>query len=1159
MRHLLTSKPEKTQDDITPDKENSVASETNNTLEIGGMEITEGFYIDGYRYQKPIGRGGMAEVLLAYDPSNKPFAIKVLKSNRFSVGKKRFSREFRTLAKMKHENVIRVDSYGDVHGHPYIAMEYVEGTDLHNVIRGLRDVPLSERWTSVRRILIDLSKGLEHIHSHGVVHRDLKPSNVLVDKHGRCIITDFGIVKELHTDLEKSTALVGTWAYSSPEQITGQDLDHRSDLYSLGIIVYAMLSGRRPFSASNMAGYSRLHKTQKPRPPSDFIPEIPTIYEDICLKLLEKSPQDRYQSAREILIDLGEIEGEQSQLQSLVHLIPFYKIDLASEFMKNVQHNDNGVHIIIGEEGFGKSKLVTDIKQKLDNLHIPNTRITIPITQNPHESAIQLIQYITKESGSEELYATLQLYLNASATVDAQIQHKIFDEACRELRNLLEERPQVILIDDIHLAQKESLEFILLLQNKLIEKLHLPLFFLITSQEEMPIFIKTNVIHLESLTQTEILEILQELLPTQSDLDILAEKVFQETDGIPLFLNAFIKQLIDEKILEQHGHTYILKKAPKTLLKQNFNTPATIRHMVKQKLEGLSHRERQLVKILSISGRSLHIDIILELISGTDQEIFDSIDTLLQEKIIVERKIGLDEYFDLSRRKYRDVLYEELSTEERIELHTVLGEFLEKRNSIANLQTIQQIGEHFRCAEKHGKAYHYLAMASIKLWERGIMQASLHNLHQANALTKHAKQSLPEPQFQQARLYLLQVSSWLAHNKGEWAEALKNLKTQLRYAKALDNTEVIAKTQLELGDVLVRIGNVDEGLEKIQSVLQQSQAENNIPLQIEAYHHLCSISWIKGNLKSCLQFAKQGLALTTPEDISLSKAKILLSMGSVQANLGQLGLACEQMNQALFILKKLNNKELSAIVLSNLAEILLWRGMWDEAKLNAEESLHLSEDAIHLSGQAASNLILACCEMEMGFYSRASTYAKKAYNVAMNANCQDIAGVANFILAQIRIQFNDIPTAIQLTRSALGLLEKNDPEKYKLSLYILIAYCLCLENKNEKANNIIVSITPHVDKLPPIRQVENAFWLSKYYLLQNDMAKAIEYAKFGDQLATNRSMWGWSIKQKAILLNLHDSPECMADFQLLFDNLSQHMPNEEKALMLDHLKYLNID
>ena len=142
-------------------------------IEIGGIPLHSGSHIGPYRYERPVGKGGMANVLLATDPNNRKFAIKVLKPSRFRTGKRRFLKECRILARMRHPNVINLDSYGDIFGHPYIAMEYIEGTDLHKVIRSLRDRSLSQRWSTTRRVLTDLCKGLAYIHSHGIVHRDL--------------------------------------------------------------------------------------------------------------------------------------------------------------------------------------------------------------------------------------------------------------------------------------------------------------------------------------------------------------------------------------------------------------------------------------------------------------------------------------------------------------------------------------------------------------------------------------------------------------------------------------------------------------------------------------------------------------------------------------------------------------------------------------------------------------------------------------------------------------------------------------------------------------------------------------------------------------------------------------------------------------------------
>ena len=233
------------------------------TFEMGGVPITPGMVIGNYCYVRPIGKGGMANVLLAQDPNNKPVALKVLKQNRFKTGKRRFRREFRSVARINHPNVIRVYSFGDYFSHPYIAMEFIDGIDLHTTIRNFREKSLSYRWQRAEEILTDLSRGLACIHEHGLIHRDLKPSNILLNDQGACKISDFGIVKSINTDPEQSTTLVGTWAYASPEQISGQPLDLRSDLYSLGIILYAMLTGRRPFAADNMAGYLKLHKEVK--------------------------------------------------------------------------------------------------------------------------------------------------------------------------------------------------------------------------------------------------------------------------------------------------------------------------------------------------------------------------------------------------------------------------------------------------------------------------------------------------------------------------------------------------------------------------------------------------------------------------------------------------------------------------------------------------------------------------------------------------------------------------------------------------------------------------------------------------------------------------------------------------------------------------------
>ena len=285
---------------------------------MGGITLNPGDTIGPYQYRRPLGRGGMSHVILARDPGGTDVALKILKANRFRTGLARFRREFRALARLKHPNVIRVESYGDIHGHPYIAMEWVDGEDLYQEIRGLPRDDLSRRWARVEEVLIDLCRALAYIHQRGLIHRDLKPSNVLISPDGVCKLTDFGIVKELDpaNDVQSSTTLVGTWAYASPEQISGRPIDNRSDLYSLGVILYTMLTGRRPFVADDMSGYLELHRDQAPVPPISLVPSTPTQLNNICVRLLQKAPRSRFQSARNpVSLEQIDLESRQDDVQ----------------------------------------------------------------------------------------------------------------------------------------------------------------------------------------------------------------------------------------------------------------------------------------------------------------------------------------------------------------------------------------------------------------------------------------------------------------------------------------------------------------------------------------------------------------------------------------------------------------------------------------------------------------------------------------------------------------------------------------------------------------------------------------------------------------------------------------------------------------------------
>ena len=243
----------------------------------------------------------MAAVYKAYQPAmERIVAIKVLPRHMASSDEfvERFRREAKMLAKLQHPNILPVFDYGEAEGYPYIIMPFVQGGTLSQSLHNTQ-VPLPD----VNRIMTQLGKALGYAHAHGMIHRDVKPSNVLLDDSGNCLLTDFGLARmtESTSKITSSGAVMGTPSYMSPEQGTGATLDQRSDLYSLGVILFEMLTGRVPYSAETPIAVVLKH-IQDPLPSvRKFNPEIHEEVELVLLKALAKHPDERYQSADEFV------------------------------------------------------------------------------------------------------------------------------------------------------------------------------------------------------------------------------------------------------------------------------------------------------------------------------------------------------------------------------------------------------------------------------------------------------------------------------------------------------------------------------------------------------------------------------------------------------------------------------------------------------------------------------------------------------------------------------------------------------------------------------------------------------------------------------------------------------------------------------------------
>ena len=350
--------------------------------------------ISGYQIDRKIGKGGMATVYLARQMSlDRPVVLKVLdlsKQGENNSQIERFLSEGRIVASLNHPNIITIYDIGIADDNSiYISMEYIEGGDL----KARMGIPMDP--AEALDIVIQITKGLKLAHQHGIIHRDVKPANILFKNDDTPLLTDFGIAKRINDDLSLTSTgiFLGSPNYVSPEQATGDPVDARSDIYSLGCILYEMLTGEKPYKASTVFDVVMQHKEgQIPRLPDDL-----SEYQPLIDKMMAKDPEDRPASAEELLEDIHEIYKEKSSPNALL------EAELAGGMARPSEKRGISKYLLVAlaiSTLFFASLYFIEIRMKSDKVNLD----AIP-TQTAQEIFSPLENTVHTESGDTDIVA----------------------------------------------------------------------------------------------------------------------------------------------------------------------------------------------------------------------------------------------------------------------------------------------------------------------------------------------------------------------------------------------------------------------------------------------------------------------------------------------------------------------------------------------------------------------------------------------------------------------------------------------------------------------------------------------------------------------------------------------------------------------------------
>lgn len=1092
-------------------------------VEIGGLALAPGDRIGPYVYRRPVGKGGMAHVLLGIDPDGNPVALKVLKSNRISTGLTRFKREFRALARLRHPNVIRVDAYGDLHGHPYIAMEYVEGTDLHQEIQRFRTVRPEDRYRRVEEVLVDLCRALAYIHRRGLIHRDLKPSNVLIDRQDRCKLTDFGIVKDLdpNADTAISTTLVGTWAYSSPEQINGQPIDHRSDLYSLGVILFAMLTGRRPFVAKDLNGYLELHRTHRAPAPRTLDARIPPHLDDICQRLLRKNPRDRFRSAQEILYRLEQLdvaaESEPGAFEP-----PFVGRDEEeaeiTEAIAALTRGEGRLLLIEGDEGSGKSRLLDQLVQHAQLVGLTVLQERVRPREVPGAPFVRITRRFAQELGpgaAPSLGPAIAAFAEEGRTPAGNARERMIEASVDALGTLLDGGPLVIAIDDLHESQGPTLDGLTALVRR-----HLadePRAFLLAAAyrgDRVPPRLHALAhgagglparrVFLGPLSPTSVGTLADALVGPGRASQALAERLLKETDGNPLFITLFLQHLMAQGLLARAPHGWRITADVDEIVAGHLDIPPGVRQVVRARLQPLDPDQRDLVESIAVYGREVDLDLLLDVLDIDEEVVGELIDGLEELGILRQRRVGELVTIDFTHSKYADVLYRELHLERRGELHRRIAAVLEVRHG-GESAAAEMIGEHYRRAGDAGKAWQHLVAAARRLRDRSLTTEAWELTQRAALIEDAARVDLDPAVFVQIRRELLTVRADVLQLRGEFADAREALEQILALAGVAgeDDPEVLA-ARLQLARVLRALGDVDAAEREASTALLVARERHEKSLVAEGLLVLAGVAWSRGDLDAAESFAQEGLVGATGPALSGARANLLLTLTTVQASRGMLASAASGLGEAQLLLRELGLRPQRAVALANLAEVLLLQGELAGALTQAGDALAESVAAGHRVGEISARSIRGAIAMGAHARADARTDLSAALAAARALAVPRDSLMPLLHLGRLALEEEDHKGALKLLDQADGALRSGDPERTRYALVALRALAFARSNSPAMGLRLVTEAEAALPSLPVYRRVQVLIDVGATRLALQEPALALEHYRQASQIASMR-------------------------------------------------------
>jgi class 3 adenylate cyclase len=715
----------------------------------GGRALPTAFASGRYEVLRFVGEGGRKRVYLATDTRlHREVAVSVFKSEGVDeTALQRARREAEAMARLgDHPNVVTIHDIGEEDGELFLVSQYMSGGDLTGLLAQAEGHRLA--IDEVVRIGTDIARALECAHDHQVIHRDIKPKNIWLAPDGTAKLGDFGLaIAAERTRLTVEGMMVGTVAYMPPEQALGRPADARSDLYSLGAVMYELLCGVPPFVGDDAASVISQHLSTTPVAPTWHRRDVPRALEQLVLKLLAKSPEQRLQTAADVRIALEQIRASSSSsiitpepesVRALAALSDGVFLGRESETRQLRAAVDEAlagggrVFLVAGEAGIGKTRLASEIETyaNLRGAHVLWGRCYEGEGAPAYWPWVQVIRSYVQTREPDALRSELGSGASDIAQVVSELREvlpdmpevqplgpeearfRLFDSITTFLRNASSTRPLAIFLEDLHLADTPSVRLLEFLARELTSA---RIFVLGTYRDvELGAQHPLDAIHgslshertyqrirLRGLTEAQVKALMEALsrqtLEQPGEL-ALVEAVYRESAGNPFFIEEILRHLVESGGIYYSDGRWVSDADDI----QDLGIPQGIRDVIDRRVSRLTADCRELLTIASVIGHEFG----LEVLEHVSELPLDRVLDLLHEAAdaaLVAQTPGELNRFRFGHLATRDALYQALSHHRQIALHQAVGDALEELYEDRIESHLSELAYHFARAAPGGQ------------------------------------------------------------------------------------------------------------------------------------------------------------------------------------------------------------------------------------------------------------------------------------------------------------------------------------------------------------------------------------------------------------------------------------------------------------------------